>query len=581
MTVYKKIGNIDLNENVVISADEGMTSLPDPLSVKNIIVGNGVQYGQRTRTSGSDNIVYTDDSMADGYMTEAGTRSFGIVSGDMSEMSWTLKSIDGLQPGMTYSVRLLNNYDMIGDITSVDVGACKIYVDGMPWMIRRDENLSDAYLSDMPFYAPGGNALRGHPTDTENEYGTGGSYPPSYCFRDFDFDGNTLWIVGRPDLGDMSAYSTGSHSEGAYTVAQKQWSHAEGLYSQATGKYSHAEGMNCRTGYAAHAEGISCTAARIGSHAEGYQTSCLGYYSHSSGCRAVVGSNHKWAFCWQGNTKGVYVSHGEGTFNVNPKGGLNGFYIGENALADVLAGEAKALISSVVDKAVEDVLRVVMNPTDEEGLDKVWKGAVFEMDDGKKRVFYGDLSGLTRDGTWYAFPFWHRPPEVDTNPKAHLVGVKKLDPRISSIGTVPAVDTPPGETISQSGFNACRKLAFADFQDVVRLNAWSFSGCAALSSLNVPNVQQIGRRCFSNCQRLSSVSLPSARKFEDEVFVGCHAGFKLDFGGKTDGVVPTITENTLSATPDGFHVVVPADMLDEWRNAPAWSDYASIITAAE
>ena len=77
------------------------------------------------------------------------------------------------------------------------------------------------------------------------------------------------------------------------------------------------------------------------------------------------------------------------------------------------------------------------------------------------------------------------------------------------------------------------------------------------------------------------MSLPSARNFSDEVFFGCHAGFRLDFGGKTDGVVPTITENTLSATPDGFHVVVPADMLDEWKNAPVWNDYASIITAAE
>ena len=38
----------------------------------------------------------------------------------MEEKSWTLKTVAGLEPGMEYSVRLINNYMLIGKITKVD-----------------------------------------------------------------------------------------------------------------------------------------------------------------------------------------------------------------------------------------------------------------------------------------------------------------------------------------------------------------------------------------------------------------------------------------------------------------------------
>jgi hypothetical protein len=45
---------------------------------------------------------------------------------------------------------------------------------------------------------------------------------------------------------------------------------------------------------------------------------------------------------WQGSdgnyNEDEYGSHGEGTFNVNPVGGLAGFWIGETPLSDTLAG---------------------------------------------------------------------------------------------------------------------------------------------------------------------------------------------------------------------------------------------------
>ena len=209
----------------------------------------------------------------------------------MFEKSWTLKNADGILPGMLYSVRLLANYDMPGVVLSVDAVQSKIYVDGMPWTSRKTENLSDEYLSGEPCWMPEGNGLRGHPSNVNSEYGLANSYPPGMCFSDAvnqltDF--NTLWIVGHPELGDISSFSTGCHSEGYRSMAQKQWSHAEGVETVAAGKYSHTEGMYTYAGYSAHAEGISSVAAVLGSHAEGVATSCFGYYGHVGGRRSLV-----------------------------------------------------------------------------------------------------------------------------------------------------------------------------------------------------------------------------------------------------------------------------------------------------
>ena len=51
------------------------------------------------------------------------------------------------------------------------------------------------------------------------------------------------------------------------------------------------------------------------------------------------------AWCWNGDVSRVnsksgrmYNSHGDGTFNINPKDGTKGFYIGEKSLHDIISG---------------------------------------------------------------------------------------------------------------------------------------------------------------------------------------------------------------------------------------------------
>lgn len=252
----------------VTSADlSGFVTSADLSSINKI--GTGETYGKYSMIAGENNVAYTDNSIAEGERTQAGTRSFRVVSGDIVASTWTLKTTNGIQPGYAYTVRLLNNYDMAGTVVSVLDGHT-ISVDGFPTPRRtRSEYLSDPYLSGQPWYgALSAGGVRAHPSpDNANEYGR--VYPPEYCFYDFDFDANSMWFLGHPEIGDISAYATGAHAEGYMTQAGRQYSHAEGLSSMTIGKYAHAEGWQ--------------TVAVWAAHSEGYQTSAFGQRSHAEG----------------------------------------------------------------------------------------------------------------------------------------------------------------------------------------------------------------------------------------------------------------------------------------------------------
>ena len=301
-------------------------------------------FGQNSRAYGHSTVAYTDNSFACGESTVAGTRAFRIVSGDMEEMSWELKSVDGLKSGMQYSVRLINNYSLVGSILNVDPESKKISVDSMPPITehtRYDETLHDPYLLEISsdLYEATLKTLRGHAGYTFGSPGSGFQKTPVIpegfpVFDDYDADVNTLWILGHPDLGDLSSYSTAAAAFGCGSQAEKQYSFAEGVETRAHGKYSHAEGVGTIAGYAAHSQGINSFALGNGSFAAGENVSALGQSSIAVGL--ACSSDDPGSFTFASDRTRTYRSHGEGTFNISPHGGVNGFYVGNQRIKNAL-----------------------------------------------------------------------------------------------------------------------------------------------------------------------------------------------------------------------------------------------------
>lgn len=223
-----------------------------------------------------------------------------------------------------------------------------------------------------------------------------GSRDPEETIGESSFaNGNYVTASGaysHAEGWDGRAQGDLSHAEGSSTTASGVCAHAEGMGTTASGDYSHAEGDEARaSGECAHAEGKATRAIGKCSHAEGHVTEADGDYahaegvntsagaegSHSAGCRAHVPYKHLYAFAWNGDpTYGieegeVYFSHGPGTYNINPIGGLEGFFIGDKTLHQHIADVAPepgsyAAVSNAAMKALANTETLAMESNEVE-----------------------------------------------------------------------------------------------------------------------------------------------------------------------------------------------------------------------
>ena len=130
---------------------------------------------------------------------------------------------------------------------------------------------------------------------------------------------NAPWVSGS----DIAAATTGfvrTNHSGNITIRG----------TVAEGQGTSARGIN------AHAEGSFTTASGNSAHAEGYDTSASGFAAHASGMYADA--TDQTSFVWSGGSDvgDRYASHGTRTFNLNPGGGADGFWIGEQTLSEII-----------------------------------------------------------------------------------------------------------------------------------------------------------------------------------------------------------------------------------------------------
>ena len=124
----------------------------------------------------------------------------------------------------------------------------------------------------------------------------------------------------------------------AVTIGSRKSGEPVGLGSLANG------GDTTASGDFSHAEGRRTTASGHFSHAEGNLTTASGNYSHAEGYLSQTKKGDAHAFAWNGDNSKTeddpYKSHGPGTFNINPIGGLDGFYIGDRKFSETLENKA-------------------------------------------------------------------------------------------------------------------------------------------------------------------------------------------------------------------------------------------------
>lgn len=164
--------------------------------------------------------------------------------------------------------------------------------------------------------------------------------------------------VTAAQVGAVPFVEDASGEKTAVTIGRRRDGERVGEYSLANGDLVAASGKY------SHAEGYSWSASGDYSHAEGVYTISSGTGSHTSGLNSQTLEGHNYAFAWNGDHTRMtpYTSHGAGTFNINPDGGLNGFWIGEQTLYTILTNKAdKADISATDTTFSNAVLAVGLN----------------------------------------------------------------------------------------------------------------------------------------------------------------------------------------------------------------------------
>ena len=192
-------------------------------------------------------------------------------------------------------------------------------------------------------------AIDAHVADTNNPHAvTSAQVGALPLVEDSEGAKTSVTIGSRNSDGTVGKFSL---ANGTSVTASGYGSHAEGYGTTASGVYSHAEGYGT-------------TASGVYSHAEGDSTTASGTVSHAGGFYAQTRSSDSCSFAWNGDETRTdpYESHGPGTFNVNPYGGLAGFYIGEKTLYSILTNKAdKADISAENQTFSNAVLAVGLN----------------------------------------------------------------------------------------------------------------------------------------------------------------------------------------------------------------------------
>ena len=150
-------------------------------------------------------------------------------------------------------------------------------------------------------------------------------------------------------------------------------------------------------------------------------------------------------------------------------------------------------------------------------------------------------------------------------------------------------------------FQGLKKLAKVDLPAATIINNYAFNGCTALTTVNLPAATSIGNNACSACTALTTVNLPAATKINDYAFNGCNAMTKVDLYAATSIgkrafynckklksiIIRSETMCTLSDTdaftntPGTSHIYVPSALLESYRAATNWSNYAARFRAIE
>lgn len=197
-------------------------------------------------------------------------------------------------------------------------------------------------------------------------------------------------------------------------------------------------------------------------------------------------------------------------------------------------------------------------------------------------------AGGTSGGETFNFPYTQTIGESAFNGCTELTSANF--PVATSVGTrafksctgLTSVDLPKARSVGFGAFEGCTSLTSVNLPVATSFDSSTFYCCDALTSVNLPVATSIGNFAFERCTSLTSVDLPAVTSIGALVFDGCTSLEALILRNAT-GVVQC-SDMPLSDTgiENGTgYVYVPKALVEQYKVANNWSDYASQFRALE
>lgn len=146
------------------------------------------------------------------------------------------------------------------------------------------------------------------------------------------------WELNNPILlqGEIAIVFDGNNQLFKVGDGQKHFNELQySFYDQFASEQINTSNLRAKSisqGYGSNINGI-------GGIATGYKSQVNSNFAQSHGYQANVSSD--FGYVWNGdNTLSTYADHGNGSYNINPKNGLSGFYIGDKNLKEIINIEA-------------------------------------------------------------------------------------------------------------------------------------------------------------------------------------------------------------------------------------------------
>ena len=102
----------------------------------------------------------------------------------------------------------------------------------------------------------------------------------------------------------------------------------------------------------------------------------------------------------------------------------------------------------------------------------------------------------------------------------------------------------------------------------------------SIESIKLSNATSIGEYAFYKCSSLTSVSFPKVTRIGEYAFSSCSSLTTIYVGTNTSTVCTLSNTSAFNGCTKLTNIYVPASLVDNYKSATNWSNYASKIKVA-